>query len=636
MRIYQGRQLGPVCRSTLISVRLSVRATMSATLKGVTRLRCKFPHPRSNLQISFQPRRNVHGTWQNRESQNPRRPKERTVLENPPRFSNTHIVVASSITVLLCTIAYHMNQNQKLSKQLNELSSQSHTPDIRSTTPLSPDNVPQYDLSASNLTSARTKLESLLGPENVSDHLGTRIAHSSTQWSLAPNGDLDRPSLIVYPGTTSDVSQIAKICHEHRIPMIAFSGGTSLEGTLAAQNGEICIDFKRMNKILEINRDNSDVVVQPGVGYEELNEVLAKQDLFFPPDPGPGAQIGGMISQGCSGTNAYRYGTMKDWVLGLTVVLADGTVIQTRHRPRKSSAGYDLTRLFVASEGTLGFVTEACLKVTLKPKNIRIAVASFPTIHKATGTTIQINNSGHQLEAMELLDDITMHAVNQGGYASTEWPVKPTIFFKFSGASDEEVQKQIDHVETLSRKNGCEAFVRSTSDEEAEDLWAARKTALWSLLAIKRHPSDSFLSADVCVPIGRLADCIQESSHLLQASGLLGSFLGHVGDGNFHTTVLYSASEKEKARKVIRDVQKLGVEMQGTVSGEHGIGLENRDALVWELGEGAVDAMRAVKKALDPLGLLNPGKVFRLKVDDEKEGDEKRTSWAGEKGVKKG
>ncbi|CZR52294.1 related to D-lactate dehydrogenase, mitochondrial precursor [Phialocephala subalpina] len=614
---------------------------MSTSLKGVMRLRCRIPIHRSHPQFSGQPCRHVHHKRQNVRSQQSsdpekRWPPHRSILETifvpNPTYSNTHILVGCTISVLLCTIIYHQNENHKLLKQLEELSSRrSHLPDTRSTTPLSPDDSPKYDLSPSNLALARTKLESLLDQENVTDQLGTLIAHSSTSWSPAPNGDLDRPSLIVYPLTTSDVSNIAKICHEHRIPMIAFSGGTSLEGTLAAQNGEICIDFKRMNKILEINKDNSDVVVQPGVGYEELNEVLAKQELLFPPDPGPGAQIGGMIAQGCSGTNAYRYGTMKDWVLGLTVVLADGTVIQTRHRPRKSSAGYDLTRLIVASEGTLGFVTEASLKVTLKPKNIRIAVASFPTIHKATGTTLQINGSGHQLEAMELLDDITMHAVNEGGYTTKTWPVKPTIFFKFAGDSEAAVQKQIDVVEKLSKKNGCEAFVRSKTDAEADALWAARKTALWSLLAIKRNSDDQFLSADVCVPIGRLADCIEASSKLLQESGLLGSFLGHVGDGNFHTTVLYSAHEKEKARKVIRDVQKLGVEMQGTVSGEHGIGLENRDALVMELGEGAVDAMRAVKRALDPLGLLNPGKVFRLKLDEE---DDKKAV-VGEGGVER-
>jgi len=331
--------------------------------------------------------------------------------------------------------------------------------------------------------------------------------------------------------------------------MIAFSGGTSLEGTLAAQNEDVCIDFSRMNKILATHPDDMDVVVQPGVGYEDLNTKLDESNLFFPPDPGPGAQIGGMIAQGCSGTNAYRYGTMKDWVLGLTVVLADGTIIKTRHRPRKSSAGYDLTRLFVGSEGTLGFVTEATLKVTLKPQNIRIAVASFPSIHAATTTTIQISASGHQLEAMELLDDVTMHAINESGYTEREWPEVSTIFFKISGQTPESVETQIDHVEQLAKKNKCTSFERSQTSDEAESLWQARKTALWSMIALKRNPDDQFLSADVAVPLSRLADIIDETHKRLEKSGLIGSCLGHVGDGMYlHFSVL-TFNTKDAARK---------------------------------------------------------------------------------------
>jgi len=403
--------------------------------------------------------------------------------------------------------------------------------DTRSTAPIDIQNTPKYDLSRSNLEGARTELRKLLGEDGVSDHLGTRIAHSSTEWSKAPRGDDDRPSLVVYPSTTEETAAIAKICHRRRIPMIAFSGGTSLEGTLAAENSEVCIDFKRMNKILSVHQDDMDVVVQPAVGYEDLNKTLSTLGLFFPPDPGPGAQIGGMIGQGCSGTNAYRYGTMKDWVLGLTVVLADGTIIKTRHRPRKSSAGYDLTRLFVASEGTLGFVTEASLKVTIKPKNIRIAVASFPTLQKAVNTTIQITSSGHVLEAMELLDNTTMHAINKAGYTDEPYAEESTVFFKFCGDSPQSVQRQIDHVQNIALANSCGYFKRSTTDDEATSLWQARKTALWSLLALKRDPADDFLSADVAVPISRLADIIDETKKALDKSGLVGSCLGHVGDG---------------------------------------------------------------------------------------------------------
>ena len=283
------------------------------------------------------------------------------------------------------------------------------------------------------LPTLKLELVALLGEEGVNDDVGARIAHSSTEWSPAPNGDKDCPSLVVYPKSTKDVSDIMKICHRYRMPVIAFSGGTSLEATLAAQNNEICIDFGRMNEVIELHSDDMDVVVQPGVGYQELNEQLAAHNLFFPPDPGPGAQIGGMVSQSCSGTNAYRYGTMKDWVLGLTVVLADGTIIKTRHRPRKSNAGYDLTRLFIGSEGTLGLITEASLKLTNKPENVQVAVAAFPSTHQAAATATRLVQKGLPLAAIELLDDMAMRAVNQGGQTNRTWPEEPTLFLKFSG-----------------------------------------------------------------------------------------------------------------------------------------------------------------------------------------------------------
>ncbi|KAK3044804.1 hypothetical protein LTS18_000320, partial [Coniosporium uncinatum] len=342
-----------------------------------------------------------------------------------------------------------------------------------------------------------------------------------------------------------------------------------------------------------------DAVVQPGVGYEDLNKELASQGLFFPVDPGPGAQIGGMISQGCSGTNAYRYGTMKDWVLGLTVVLADGTIVKTRHRPRKSSAGYNLTQLMVGSEGTLGIVTEASLKLTSKPENVRVAVLAFPTTQKAVDTAVRVVQADMPVAAMELLDGFTMKAVNLAGHCEKQYAEVPTLFMKFSG-SERGVQEQIDRIKSFAQASRCRSFDLSQSDEEADSLWTARKTALWSLLAMKSDPSDHFISADTAVPISGLAKIIDETQEKLTASGLLGSFLGHVGDGNFHTTVLYGAADKEKARKIIHDVQKRAIELEGTITGEHGIGLEYRDMLVNELGPSYVDMMRQVKLALDP------------------------------------
>jgi D-lactate dehydrogenase (cytochrome) len=408
----------------------------------------------------------------------------------------------------------------------------SHRESMRSTTTLDEISPLPFDLSDANLNGAREEFIALLGCGAVNEHLGTLIAHSSTAWSSAPRGDLDRPCLIVYPKTTEDVSNIARICHRRRIPMIGFSGGTSLEGTLAATHREVCIDFERMDRVVEVHERDMDVVVQPGVGYEDLNRMLEGKSLFFPPDPGPGAKIGGMVAQGCSGTNAYRYGTMKDWVLGLTVVLADGTVIRTRRRARKSSAGYDLTRLIVGSEGTLGLVTEASLRLTNKPENVQVAVAGFGSVHQAVDTVIKILQSGHQLAAMELLDATTMYAINEGGYSNKTWPQVPTLFLKFSG-TPVSVKEQVKVAQRLAKASGCSSFEFSRNDEEAAGLWQARKTALWSLLAIKENPEDRFLSADVAVPVSRLGDIIEATQKRLTESGLIGSCLGHVGDGTY-------------------------------------------------------------------------------------------------------
>ena len=473
-----------------------------------------------------------------------------------------------------------------------------------------------YDTTEANITAAEQELIDLLGSERVSLELGPRISHSSTEWSTAPHGELDRFDIVVYPRSTEEVSRIAKICHRRHIPMIAFSGGTSLEGTLAATHGGVCVDFKLMNKILALRPDDLDVTVQPGVPYEDLNRIVAEHNLFFPPDPGPGSQIGGMVSQGCSGTNAYRYGTMKDWVLGLTLVLADGTVVKTRARPRKSNCGYDLTRLIVGSEGTLAFVTEANLKLTSKPTNERVAVAAFPDMQSAVHTVVKIVQQDLPLQAMEVLCDTSMHAVNEGGYCSKTYAEVPTLFFKFAGRDKHLVESQIRQVRIFAREASCKSFEFSTNDEEAEAIWAARKTVLWSMLALKNDASDGFISADSAVPISKLAEAVNSVKQEIAHSGFQGFCLGHAGDGNFHTGILYPANEKKKARELITWIQREAIAIGGTVTGEHGVGWEFRDMVAEELGEGAVDMMRAVKMAVDPRGLMNPGKVFRLNIKD--------------------
>lgn len=423
------------------------------------------------------------------------------------------------------------------------LATNSEPPSASSTLPLHSTPKIQYDISQDNLEAAFQEFVKLLGEDGVNRKHGELVSRSSTEWSPAPSED-DIPSMIVFPKSTEDVSNIAKICHRRRIPMIGFSGGTSLEGTLAAQNNEVCVDFSRhMNNVLELRKDDLDITVQPGVGYQDLNQSLEEHGLFFPPDPGPGAQIGGMVSQGCSGTNAYRYGTMKDWVLGLEVVLADGTVIKTRGRPRKSSSGYDMTRLFVGSEGTLGFVTKAHLKLTKAPENVKVAVAQFESLEDAVRMAVNVLQSGHQLECMELLDAFTMKAVNEAGYCSNEWPEKPSIFMKIGGPTQSFVKETAKAAENLAKSAKAFSFTFAEDDEEAGNIWEARKTALWSLLAMKKDPDDKFLSADACVPISSLGKIITAIQAKIDDQGLLGSFLGHVGDGEAHPSISISIAD---------------------------------------------------------------------------------------------
>jgi D-lactate dehydrogenase (cytochrome) len=404
-----------------------------------------------------------------------------------------------------------------------------------STTPLHRAPQPEHKTSIQNMEAAWSDLKGIVGLDNISTSEDDRRAHAGTDWSSYQAVDLDIPFAVVRPATTQEVSEVVKICHERKIPMTAYSGGTSLEGHFSQQRGGICIDFSRMDKIVQLNKEDLDVVVQPAVGWQDLNEELAKDDLFFPPDPGPGAMIGGMVGTGCSGTNAYRFGTMKDWVLSLTVVLADGTIIKTRQRPRKSSAGYDLTRLFIGSEGTLGLVTEATLKVTVKPKHQRVAVCSFKSIYDAAACVRSVVGAGVPILAIEILDDKQMKYLNASGLAGKNWAEAPTLFFKFGGATASGVKDDIKMVQQLAKSQGSQSFEFARNEEEAADLWQARKEILWSVFAMKRAPTDKVWTTDVAVPISRLPQIIDETRTDIDSAGLIGSIVGHVGDGNFHS-----------------------------------------------------------------------------------------------------
>jgi len=406
-------------------------------------------------------------------------------------------------------------------------------PSARSTAPLAFTEAPKHNVSRVNLEAAWADFVGIVGNENVSTEIANMKSHSGSDWSSYVSKPDEHPFLVVSPSTTEEVSKIVKICHERKIPITAYSGGTSLEGHFSATRGGICIDFGRMDKILKLHKDDLDVIVQPAVGWENLNEELAKDGLFFPPDPGPGAMIGGMIGTGCSGTNAYRYGTMRDWVLSLTVVLADGTVIKTRQRPRKSSAGYDLTRTFIGSEGTLGLVTEATLKITVKAKSESVAVASFPTVRDAAKCVARVVGEGIPIAAIEVLDDVQMRCINESGSTSREWKEVPTLFLKFTGTPSG-VREQISLVQNLAKSTGSKSFECAKNADEAAELWSARKEALWSVMAKRRDDSDLVWTTDVAVPISRLPDIIEETKEDISSSGLVGSIVGHVGDGNFH------------------------------------------------------------------------------------------------------
>ncbi|KAH0542652.1 hypothetical protein FGG08_002975 [Glutinoglossum americanum] len=491
-------------------------------------------------------------------------------------------------------------------------------PSNASTTPIAASQPPQHNIAPVNLQAAWADFVTILGVENVSTEKSDLEYHSRSEWSSHTTASEELPFLIVYPETTEDVSKVMKICHKRKIPVTAFSGGTSIEGNFAPTRGGICIDFRRMDKILALHKDDLDVVVQPAMGWEVLNEELAKNNLFFPPDPGPGAMIGGMVGTGCSGTNAYRYGTMKDWVLSLTVVMADGTVIKTRQRPRKSSAGYDLTRLFIGSEGTLGLVTEAVLRVTVRPKSESVAVARFSTIRDAAECVAKVVGEGIPIAAIEVLDDVQMKCINASGTTSRNWKEEPTLFFKFAGTASG-VKEHVGLVQKISKSNGGKSFEFARSEAEMHELWSARKEALWSVMAMRRDDGDHVWTTDVAVPISRLPDIIEETKADIARSGLVGAIVGHVGDGNFHSILLFNDKERKAAEEVVHRMVRRAVEMEGTVTGEHGVGLVKRDYLKHELGESTVDAMRKIKQAYDPLCLLNCDKIVRVEKSLEKE-----------------
>jgi D-lactate dehydrogenase (cytochrome) len=454
-----------------------------------------------------------------------------------------------------------------------------------------------------NPAPALAEIRGLLG-ERLSTSAAVRAQHGKD----VTFHDGHPPDAVAFVRSTDEVAAVVRICADHGVPVIAFGTGTSLEGHIAALEGGVTIDLSAMDRVIEVNAEDLDCRVEAGVTRKALNSHLRDTGLFFPIDPGADASLGGMAATRASGTNAVRYGTMRENALGLTVVTADGRVIRTGGRARKSAAGYDLTRLFVGSEGTLGIITEVQLRLYGIPEAMSAAVCGFGDIEGAVNTVIATIQSGIPVARVELLDAMMVQAVN--AYSKLDHAVKPTLFFEFHG-TEAGVAEQARMVGEIAEGFGGGDFAWATRAEDRTRLWAARHDAFWALKALR--PGTEAKATDVCVPISRLADCVLAARDDAAQAGLLAPILGHVGDGNFHMTFLLNLNdpeEIERAEAVNARMVAHALEVGGTCTGEHGIGSGKIDFLEREHGD-AVQVMRAIKQALDPGDILNPGKVLR-------------------------
>jgi D-lactate dehydrogenase (cytochrome) len=418
------------------------------------------------------------------------------------------------------------------------------------------------------------------------------------------------PDAVVFPQTTEDVQRIVRICAAHGTPIIAFGTGTSLEGHVNAPSGGVSVDFRDMNKVLVVHGEDLDCVIEPGVTRKALNEHLRDSGLFFPIDPGADASLGGMAATRCSGTNAVRYGTMKDNVLAMKVVMADGALMTTSRRAKKSSAGYDLTRLMVGSEGTLGVITELTLKLSGIPEAIASGVCPFPSVDAACKATILTIQSGIPVARIELLDALQIKACN--AYSKLTLPEVPTLFVEFHG-TEASVAEQSERFGEIIADLGGGPFEWATKAEDRSRLWQARHDGY--LAARRLRPGASAFATDVCVPISRLAECVTATQREIAELNLVAPILGHVGDGNFHLSLLVDLADDDEVRRahlLMERLVEMALSMDGTCTGEHGVGQGKMKYLLAEHGAAALAAMAAIKRALDPQNIMNPGKIVAL------------------------
>jgi len=435
---------------------------------------------------------------------------------------------------------------------------------------------------------------------------GIRQTHAnSLTWVAA-----QPPDIVVFPDTTEEIVDIVKLCAMHQVPIIPFGTGTSFEGHVNAPWGGVSIDTSRMNQLLTVHAEDLDCVIQPGITRKTLNEQLRDTGLFFPIDPGADASLGGMVSTRASGTNAVRYGTMKDNVIALKVVLPNGEVMTTARRAKKSSAGYDLTRLMVGAEGTLGIITEITLRLAGIPEAISAGICPFPSVQAACDAAILTIQSGIPIARVELADELQVKAFNLHSHLGLK--ETPMLFVEFHG-TERGVEEQAERFGDIAADLGGGPFEWATKPEERSKLWQARHDAYWSALALR--PGCKVIATDVCVPISRLAECVVATQEDIKATGLVAPIVGHVGDGNFHLTLLCDmedASDIEKCRAFLHRLVERSLAMEGTCTGEHGVGQEKMKYLLDEHPAATLDAMRAIKRAFDPLNIMNPGKIITL------------------------
>ncbi len=459
--------------------------------------------------------------------------------------------------------------------------------------------------SAQAIDTVRQALGAMLGNRLVSS-LAVRQQHANTLTWI----DNQAPDLVVYPQTTEEVSAIVKLCAAHDVPVVPFGTGTSFEGHVNAPFGGVSVDTSMMKGIIAVHAEDLDCVIEPGVTRKMLNEHLRDVGLFFPIDPGADASLGGMTATRASGTNAVRYGTMKDNVLALKVVLPNGEVMTTSRRAKKSSAGYDLTRLFVGSEGTLGLITEITLKLQGIPEAISAGVCPFPSVKAACDATILTIQTGLPVARIELLDALQVRACNL--YSKLTLPETPMLFVEFHG-TDDGVKEQSERFGEIAKELGGGPFDWATRAEDRTRLWQARHDVYWASMGLR--PGAKGVSTDVCVPISRLSECIEETQADIAASGLIAPIVGHVGDGNFHVLPLVdmdNAEEVKAAKTFVERLVQRALAMEGTCTGEHGVGQGKMKYLEQEHGAEALAMMRALKLAIDPQNLMNPGKIVTL------------------------